>query len=102
MVKGAGDVWLHPGRSIRPIWRLCPVAYATRAAANCAILETPTFRRLAARNRLEHASAREVIRRQPRQIVLSAPLRMGSQTPFYIFTAFVFTYGTTVLHVSAI
>src|SRR5207342_3387789 len=82
MVKGAGDVWLHPGRSIWPIWRLCPVAYATRAAANCAILETPTFRRLAARNRLEHAPAREVIRRQPRQIVLSAPLRMGSQTPF--------------------
>ena len=98
MVKGAGDVWLQPGRSIRPIWRLCPVAHATRAAANCAILETPTFRCLAARNRLEHAPARE----EPRQIVLSAPLRMGSQTPFYIFTAFVFTYGTTVLHVSAI
>ena len=39
----------------------------------------------------------EVIKRQPREILLSAFARMGEQAPFYIFTAFVFTYGTTVL-----
>jgi len=39
----------------------------------------------------------EVWRRQPKEIILSAFARMGEQAPFYIFTAFVFTYGTTVL-----
>ena len=100
MVERDGRCLVAPGRSIRPIWRLCPVAYATRAAANCAILETPTF---PAPGRTEQAGAclgSRGHRRQPRQIVLSAPLRMVSQTPFYIFTAFVFTYGTTVLHSS--
>ena len=29
--------------------------------------------------------------------MLTALLRVGEQAPFYIFTAFVFTYGTTVL-----
>src|SRR5207302_3605344 len=42
----------------------------------------------------------EVIRRQPREIVLTALARMGEQAPFYIFTAFVFAYGTGTLHVS--
>src|SRR6202030_1605956 len=42
----------------------------------------------------------EVIRRQPRQIILTALCRMAEQAPFYIFAAFVFTYGTTVLHSS--
>jgi MFS family permease len=42
----------------------------------------------------------EVIKRQPREILLSALARMGEQAPFYIFTAFVFTYGTKILGVS--
>jgi len=42
----------------------------------------------------------EVIRRQPRDIVLSALARMAEQAPFYIYTAFVFTYGVKTLHVS--
>jgi MFS family permease len=63
------------------------------------ILETPTFQRLAAENKLVRAPALEVIRRQPLQILLTALCRMGEQAPFYIFTAFVFTYGTTVLKV---
>jgi MFS family permease len=41
-----------------------------------------------------------VIKRQPKEILLSALLRIGEQTPFYIFTAFIFAYGTTVLKVS--
>ena len=31
---------------------------------------------------------------------MTALARMGQQGPFYIFAAFVFTYGTTVLHSS--
>jgi MFS family permease len=64
------------------------------------ILETPTFSRLVAENRLEKTPAIEVIKRQPKEILLSALARMGEQAPFYIFTAFIFTYGTTILGVS--
>jgi MFS family permease len=64
------------------------------------ILETPTFSRLVAGNRVERAPILEVIKRQPKEIILTALARMGEQAPFYIFTAFVFTYGTTILHSS--
>jgi MFS family permease len=64
------------------------------------ILETPIFARLAAENRLERAPMIEVFRRHPREILLTALARLSEQTPFYLFTAFVFTYGTTVLHSS--
>ena len=64
------------------------------------ILETPVFRRLVAERKIERAPMLEVLKRQPREILLTALARMGEQAPFYIFTAFVFTYGTTVLGVS--
>ncbi len=62
------------------------------------ILETPVFRRLVAERRIERTPVLEVIRRQPREIILTALCRMGEQAPFYLFTAFVFAYGTGVLH----
>jgi MFS family permease len=61
------------------------------------ILETPIFARLVAENKVERTPTLEVLKRQPRQIILSALARMAEQAPFYLFTAFVFTYGTTVL-----
>jgi MFS family permease len=64
------------------------------------ILETPAFERLVDENRIERVPVVEVVRRQPREILLTALVRMGEQAPFYIFTAFVFTYGTTVLKTS--
>src|SRR5258707_9959889 len=64
------------------------------------ILETPTFSRLVAEKKIEKAPLLEVIRRQPKEIILTALARIGEQAPFYIFTAFIFTYGTTVLHSS--
>src|SRR5467141_647992 len=42
----------------------------------------------------------EVIKLHPGDIILSALARMAEQAPFYIFTAFVFSYGTGTLHVS--
>ena len=63
------------------------------------ILETPVFSRLVADNKIEKAPVIEVIKRQPRSILLSALIRLAEQTPFYIFTAFVFSYGTTALKV---
>jgi len=62
------------------------------------ILETPVFRRLVAERRIERTPVLEVLRRQPREIILTALCRMAEQAPFYLFTAFVFAYGTQMLH----
>jgi MFS family permease len=62
------------------------------------ILETPVFRRLVAERRIERTPVLEVLRRRPREIILTALCRMAEQAPFYLFTAFVFAYGTGVLH----
>src|SRR6266571_5493293 len=64
------------------------------------ILETPVFQRVVAEERVARAPVLEVIRRQPKEIILTALVRTGQQGPFYIFTAFVFSYGTTVSHSS--
>jgi metabolite-proton symporter len=64
------------------------------------ILETPVFQKLLDTNRIERAPIVEVIKRQPREIILSALLRMAEQAPFYIFTAFVFAYAVGTLHMS--
>src|SRR6185312_3415928 len=64
------------------------------------ILETPVFRHLLEDNKIEKAPILEVIKRQPREIILSALVRMAEQAPFYIFTAFVFAYATTTLKMS--
>jgi len=64
------------------------------------IFETPTFERLVSENKLEKAPVLEVLRRQPESIILSALIRLAEQTPFYIFTAFVFSYGVEHLKVS--
>ena len=55
------------------------------------------FSRLLSERRIERTPILEVIKRQPREILLTALLRMGEQAPFYIFTAFVFAYGVTTL-----
>jgi metabolite-proton symporter len=64
------------------------------------ILETPTFAALTADRKVAARPVLEVLRKHPREILLSALARTGQQAPFYIFTAFVFSYGTTVLGVS--
>jgi MFS family permease len=64
------------------------------------ILETPAFNKLVAENKIEKAPVLEVIRKQPKEILLSAFARMSEQAPFYIFTAFVFAYGIGTLHMS--
>ena len=61
------------------------------------ILETPVFQRLLDTNKIEKAPIVEVIKRQPKEIILSALLRMSEQAPFYIFTAFVFAYAVGTL-----
>jgi MFS family permease len=64
------------------------------------ILETPVFQQLLDKRRIERAPIVEVIKKQPREIILSAFLRMAEQAPFYIFTAFIFAYAVGTLHMS--
>ena len=64
------------------------------------IMETPLFAKLAKAEKLERQPIAAVIKSHPREIVLTALARMGEQAPFYIFTAFIFAYGGTTLHIS--
>ncbi|PDT74049.1 MFS transporter [Bradyrhizobium sp. C9] len=64
------------------------------------ILETPVFAKLVAERRLDRTPMLTVIRDHPKEILLSALARMSEQAPFYIFTAFVFSYGIGTLHMS--
>jgi metabolite-proton symporter len=64
------------------------------------IMETPVFAKLVSEQKVERAPMLEVIKRHPKEILLSSFARLAEQAPFYIFTAFVFTYGISVLHVS--
>jgi MFS family permease len=64
------------------------------------ILETPVFQKILDEERTERVPVLEVLKRQPKQVLLTALLRMPEQAPGYIVGAFIFTYGTTVLHQS--
>ncbi|WP_249131642.1 MULTISPECIES: MFS transporter [unclassified Bradyrhizobium] len=64
------------------------------------ILETPVFAKLVAERQLDRTPMLTVIRDHPKEILLSAFARMSEQAPFYIFTAFVFSYGVGTLHMS--
>jgi MFS family permease len=59
------------------------------------VFETPLFQRLLEAKRIEPAPVVEVIRRNWGEILQSAFLRLSEQAPFYVFTAYVFTYGAT-------
>ena len=64
------------------------------------ILETPVFQQLLNNRKIEKAPIIEVFRKHPKEIILSALLRMAEQAPFYIFTAFIFAYAVGTLNMS--
>ena len=57
------------------------------------IMETPTFTKILSENKVEKLPAAKVLGRQPKSVILSALIRLAEQTPYYIFTAFVFAYA---------
>jgi metabolite-proton symporter len=61
------------------------------------VLESPLFAREVQNQTVERLPLVEVVKRNTREIILSALLRMSEQAPFYIFTAFVLAYGTKTL-----
>ena len=64
------------------------------------ILETPVFRNLVAERKIERAPIMEVCKKTPGTILAGMFARTSEQAPFYIFTGFIFAYGTTTLHAS--
>jgi MFS family permease len=62
------------------------------------ITETPVFQKVLADERIERVPVLEVLKRQPKQVLLTCLLRLPEQAPGYIVGTFIFTYATTVLH----
>jgi metabolite-proton symporter len=56
------------------------------------VMETPLFNRLVSEHAVVKVPVAEVIKRHPKEIVLSAFLRMSEQAPFYIYTTFALSY----------
>jgi MFS family permease len=94
----SGDQFLDWGWRV-PFW-LSIIMVAVGLYIRLGLLETPVFQRILDRQQVASAPVLEVIRRQPKEIILTALARMAEQGPFYVFAAFIFTYGTTVLHSS--
>ena len=94
----SGDQFLTWGWRV-PFW-LSIVMVGIGLYIRLGILETPVFARILEERRIERAPVLEVIKRQPKQIILTALCRMAEQGPFYVYAAFVFVYGTKVSGVS--
>ncbi|MBN3788452.1 MFS transporter [Burkholderia sp. Ac-20353] len=94
----AGNSFLTWGWRVPFVLSIVLVAIGLYIRLN--ILETPLFAKLLAEHRIERTPMLEVLRRQPKDILLSAFARMAEQAPFYLYTAFVFTYGVTALGAS--
>ena len=56
------------------------------------VLETPMFAKLVERQEVSKVPVLEVVKRHPKEIVLSALVRCSEQLPFYILTTFALTY----------
>ena len=61
------------------------------------VMESPSFTALKRDNAVVRRPVVEVIKRQPREILTSAFVRLSEQAPFYLFITFVLTYGTEKL-----
>ena len=64
------------------------------------ILETPIFQQVLAEGRVARTPVVEVFKRQPKEVFLTAFARMAQMVVIYVYTAFVFTYGMQVVHLS--
>ncbi|MCH6468610.1 MFS transporter [Sinomonas terrae] len=65
------------------------------------VVESPEFQLLRKTEKVVVAPIIEAIRRQPKEILLSALVRMSEQAPFYLFITFVITYATKHVKVNS-
>jgi len=61
------------------------------------VLESPVFANLKQQGKVQRAPLAAVLRRNWREVVLTALLRTGQHVPFYIFTTYILAYGTQAL-----
>ena len=61
------------------------------------IFEPPAFARLAEQGNISRAPVIEVLRRYPREVLLTAASRFAQHAAFYIFTAFILQFQTQSL-----
>lgn len=90
----SGDQFLSWGWRV-PFW-LSIIMVGVGLYIRLGLFETPVFSRILEQRRVERTPVIEVIKRQPKQIILTALARMAEQGPFYVYAAFVFVYGTKV------
>lgn len=62
------------------------------------IEETPAFKKVLEKKEVDRAPVVQVIKKHPKEIILSALARMAEQAPFYLFTSFVLAYGSNYLN----
>ncbi len=83
-------------------WRLPFVASLALVAiglyVRLGVLETPAFAQLLESRRIERRPVRTVLRRHPREVILTALLMIGVQVPLVLVTTFFLVY-TAALHV---
>jgi MFS family permease len=58
------------------------------------VIESPLFKQVQATQQVERRPVLDVIKRQPRDILVAAGIRTSEQAPFYIFTSFILAFGT--------
>src|SRR5215469_9187300 len=94
----SGDQFLSWGWRV-PFW-LSLIMVVIGLWIRLGILETPVFQRVIAEERVARAPVIEVFKRQPKEIILTALVRMGQMAPVFVYNAFIFTYGMKVVHLS--
>jgi MFS family permease len=94
----SGDQFLAWGWRV-PFW-LSLIMVAIGLWIRLGILETPIFQKVIAEDRVARTPVVEVLKRQPREIILTAFARTGQMSTAYIYAAFFFTYGIKVVGAS--
>jgi MFS family permease len=94
----SGDQFLSWGWRI-PFW-LSLVMVGIGLWIRLGILETPVFQEVIAKERVARAPVIEVLKTQPKEVILTALARMGQMAPVFIYNAFFFTYGMKVVGAS--
>ncbi|MFL6052454.1 MAG: MFS transporter [Actinoallomurus sp.] len=90
VATASGDAFKQWGWRIPFLFSLVLVAIGLWVRLR--VMETPMFAKVVERREVAKVPVLEVIRRHPKEILLSALLRCSEQMPFYIFTSFALTY----------
>jgi len=82
-------------------WRipflLSTVLIAVGLYIRLGVLETPVFEKVRAEKKIVRAPVFDALKYHWREVILTCLIRTGQQAPFVIFTAYLLSYGTSVL-----